>query len=80
MLLLTNVKKIYARGRQEGCLQRKEMYKEAQATPSPLPIGGIIAVCGSRSHDFRLLGFSPPPPSFSWGGKFLFYEDFFISF
>jgi hypothetical protein len=51
------------------------MYKEAQAAPPPTPIGGIIADCGSCTHDIPSASpFSPPPLFMGWW-NLSFYED-----
>ncbi len=44
--------------------QRKQKYKEAQAAPLPLPIGGIDVKCGSCALDYPSAIPSPPPPFF----------------
>jgi hypothetical protein len=51
------------------------MYKEAQAVPLLSPIGGIIADCGSCTHDYLSARPFSPSPLFTGGGIFLFYED-----
>jgi hypothetical protein len=49
------------------------MYKEAQAAPPPSLVGGIIADCGSCTHDYpSARPFSAPLP-FHGVVEFLFF-------
>ncbi len=62
------------------CRRENECTKKPRQPPPPSPIGGITAVCGSRSHD-NLSARPPPPTLFSWGGGILvfFMKNYFAS-